>query len=533
MDTSRLPAPTLLALVTAAPLVAQTPLHVHAVDNGNDGFGASAAGLGDVNGDGVPDYAFGAPFTSVYAGYVPVFSGATGEILFTLEGQVGLDGDRFGDAIAGIGDVDGDQVPDVLVGAPYDDTYAWNGGRAGVYSGSSGVLLREYGSPAAFVFGASTGRLGDVDGDGLSEYLIGVGADSGGTSTVRCFSGATGLPLWTFANDGHDLATRLSPVVGDGNGDGVPDALVGAPGQPSGLGIQSGNFVAVVDGSTGEELLRVTGATYDQFGHSVSWLGDLDGDGGDEFAVYAIEVPDEERISVFDGSTGALLYRTSATCPTGLGSVSGVGDQDGDGAPDFAAQHGGDIVLHSGATGGPLHTYDGFPTKEQNVAVALAPGGDLDGDGRDELLLGSRSAWPSGVSVVYSSRSYPFEDVGGALAAPPFGEPVLTAESALTGGSVLRATLSNALDLHQAYLVIGYSSIDLPLLGGVLVPSPDVVLGGIVTGGPLSPWGHEFQLTLPQGISAVSEIYLQYWIVQWATSPQPFSASNAVRGIVP
>ena len=89
---------------------------VGVIDN-QDNFGSAVAPLDDLDGNGVPDLAVGAPQDpEIGAGYVSVFSGKTGELLATHWGEAV--GDRFGAAIAGAGDHDGDGVPDLLIGAP-------------------------------------------------------------------------------------------------------------------------------------------------------------------------------------------------------------------------------------------------------------------------------------------------------------------------------------------------------------------------------------------------------------------------------
>jgi hypothetical protein len=90
-------------------------------------FGLALAGVGDIDGDGVPDLAAGAPYQSVAGqgnqGQVFLFSGATGARLRTLNDPVPQAGAHFGWTLAGVGDVDGDGVPDLAVGAPYQDVY--------------------------------------------------------------------------------------------------------------------------------------------------------------------------------------------------------------------------------------------------------------------------------------------------------------------------------------------------------------------------------------------------------------------------
>jgi len=155
----------------------------------NDQLGTSVAGIGDVNNDGFDDVAAGAPEADPNgssSGEVLVLSGANGNVLMTLEGSE--TSDDFGDAVSGIGDVDGDGVPDLVVGATLADPVGapTDCGTATVFSGASGTQITVLrGAAASDHFGAGIGAPGDVDGDGIVDILVGApdanpgGADAG------------------------------------------------------------------------------------------------------------------------------------------------------------------------------------------------------------------------------------------------------------------------------------------------------------------------------------------------------------------
>src|SRR5262249_37645766 len=138
----------------------------------DDRLGASLDEIGDLDGDGVPDILAGAPGLQHPSspGHVRIYSGADGRELLTLTGESAPEG--FGDVVAGMGDVDGDSVPDVAVAAAGGDLAI--PGAVRVFSGASGqILWRAFGNGPQDSFGRSIALLGDIDGDGVRDLAVG------------------------------------------------------------------------------------------------------------------------------------------------------------------------------------------------------------------------------------------------------------------------------------------------------------------------------------------------------------------------
>lgn len=246
-----------------------------------DGFGWHVARAGDLDGDGVGELWVGAP-SNPQEGHVYLVSGRDGRIVRAIAGS-GV-GEQFGWYVVPTGDLDGDGVPDLAVGAP---TATAGGARRGVVrliSAATGAQLRELaGDLPDHRFGEMLAALDDVDGDGVPD--LAVGAPGARAGEVHVVSGATGARLRLLAgSDDGELYGRMLATIDDLDGDGAGDLAIGAPwwrGRDGRVEIRSARTLALLaelrggeGGWLGWHIARAEGP-----GIAVSQLH-LDGDTG-------------------------------------------------------------------------------------------------------------------------------------------------------------------------------------------------------------------------------------------------------------
>jgi hypothetical protein len=366
-------------------------------------LGFSGAIAGDVNGDDLADVIVGAPSyddgeVDEGAAWLHLGSPAGLENEATWSAQSNQATAAFGTSVAFAGDVNGDGLDDVIVGAPHHDDLVLDEGRAYLYLGSPSGLDAEpawthtSNQPHAHL-GWSVASAGDVDGDGYDDVVVGAPEvddpeDQEGQVSVflGSASGLATLPAWTAEADqtyGYMGASARS--AGDVNADGFGDVVLGAEQFDDGTTDEGAAFV-FLGSAAGLETTPVFVVSSTQlgswFGVAVAAAGDVDGDGNDDVLVgaprYDSAETDEGRAYLFEGACmidtdGDEVGDPCDLCPAIPDPLQL--DADADGAGDFCDCDPTDPNTHPGA----VETCDG-----QDDDCTGAPGVDevdLDDDG--------------------------------------------------------------------------------------------------------------------------------------------------------
>jgi hypothetical protein len=396
---------------------------VHGTGN-TDEFGTAIARVGDVDGDGFDDFLAGGPqrFFDV-SGYAKLISGSDGAVIRTHSGA--HIGSWFGLGLAALGDIDLDDVPDYAIGAPREKLTGFAPtGRVRIYSGATGVVLGVLdGQAQGEDFGYSLGSGADIDRDGFDDLAVGApGFALQSPGRARVYSGLSGALLLTLTGSYDDDWFGASLAgASDFDGDGHGDVVVGAPGadplgpfeQPS----SGPGYAEVRSGKDGSTTARL-GGHYGtaSVGVSVAALKDYDGDGLSDVLVGGRMnndgYGDHSCVEVL-GRSGSHEVRVG-TQPSLYGhSVAAAGDVNLDGTPDLlvGAPASGFVHVLSGLDRSLIHELHAGPQGGQ-FGRAVARAGDVDGDGYEDILVGSAmdrfDAWPAappGYAEIHSGRT--------------------------------------------------------------------------------------------------------------------------------
>jgi FG-GAP-like repeat/FG-GAP repeat len=478
MHTLVLALPVLFLVSTASAQTPQLAPHGHHAD---DQFGAALCVTDDLDGDGVPDLLIGAPalpgsFSA--PGYARVVSGADGALIYRFE--TGAVPDLFGASVAASFDVDGDGLRDLLVGQP------------GTGPGIAKPEVRLFASATGFffgnfivdtgdswnAFGHSLADVGDVNGDGKSDVAIGVPSLSNDRAGfVRLAWGFLAQHEDITGDEVGDHFGFAVAGVGDIDLDGVPDVLAGAP---------AADYARVFSGSDGSTLLTVPGAG-GEFAAATSAAGDFDGDGVPDFA---LGVPLFDQVKVISGADGQLLRQFSKASPEFGRAIAPLGDVNGDLVPDLLIGAPGDLVLDmegagtayvvSGNNGQLLFNFAGHSAGARLGASAAAA--DLDGDGRPEMLLGEPGNLSPNGTATGSAGVYAGELAGSIVhyGIGCQGSFLITPRLDVFGdplpGGELTLAISEALGGAPAAVLLGTGTMDLPLANGCIVWGNPLVL---------------------------------------------------------
>jgi hypothetical protein len=358
--------------------------------------GGYVAPAGDVDGDGYAD------LVSERQGTVYVFRGSPGGIvsapLVRLEPPVA--GEGYGASVAGVGDVNGDGYADLAVGAPgtaasdNGRVYLYFGGRSGPSRTPSLVLP----APTNGRFGTAVAGAGDVDGDGLGDLIVSAPRQSSVPGTERgrayLFPGRAmtgpalaptrtleGPPNPTMPLNNGNYGARVASA-GDINGDGRADVLVAATTQavPAGNG-QVYAYLGVSGGVAMAPVTTLPGPHGGYFGDPMGGAGDVDGDGFGDVVIAAHEATASGgsgavgRAYLYLGSFSGALAQVSLSDPSprsearfGFGTT-GLGDVDGDGYDDWGVGDPNDVPAR-------VHVYRGSSSPRDTPAFAItAPTG--------------------------------------------------------------------------------------------------------------------------------------------------------------
>ena len=338
-------------------------------------YGLHVANAGDLNRDTHPDILVGEPWWSVVAGAntregrAYVYSGMDGKLLYTHTGITqSAKGERLGDGLAGVGDINLDRYDDYMIGNPAWDNTTLNttdAGRAILFSGATGMPLRTFEGKGAFEnLGSALGGIKDVNNDSFRDLVVASPTYSAGTFTfegkIAVYSGLDGKLLHGWTGPTQSMSGISVATIDDITGDGLQDIVVGAF-RYDAIGSsrnEDHGRVNILSGKDSSIYTTIDGEnSADWFGYDVSSIGDANGDGVPDFIASA-------RLWDLDPTRSNLLQVTNGRLYVYSGAKLSLS----------ADQH-----LHSLSSTGPGTTQNfsltaGVPQANRNYILATSQG---------------------------------------------------------------------------------------------------------------------------------------------------------------
>ena len=370
-----------------------------------DQFGSALANIGDLESDGVTDLAVGAPLDDDNGSN----RGAVWVLFLDSDGRVDIhqkisdsqgefegeldDDDRFGSAVAAIGDLNNDGFLDIAVGTPFDDDGGTDRGAIWIlFLNADGTVRSQQkisDDEGDFTgdldsndqFGHAVANIGDLNGDGVVDLAVGMpNDDDGGTDRGAVWilfmnsDGTVGSSQKISSDEGNlerdpedgDRFGSSVTAVGDLDNDGVTDLAVGATGVDDGGTDRGAVWILFLnsDGSVDSvERISQTRGEFDgelrdsdRFGGAIANIGDINDDGNNDLAVGA-------KLSDDGGTDRGAIWILFLEDDGEVISSSKISDTEG--------------------------SFDGSLNDGDQFGGAIASIGDLDGDDRTDLAVGA------------------------------------------------------------------------------------------------------------------------------------------------
>ena len=316
-------------------------------------------------------------------------------LLYRFTGTDVWPSDNLGTALSAIDDINGDNVPDFAISAPYDSTnFTW--GVVKLISGADGSVLRNIYAPQSsernIYFGGSIAAVDDINQDGYQDIVIGA---SGGNA-VFVYSGFDGSLILTISGSSEDykLGHRVNGID-DINADGVPDIMAGLISDTTSL-TQAARIYSGADGTVIREFIMAGSGSADP--PEVVSMGDINGDSISDILIGA-KLGDRGKAFVYSGADGNLLYEFSDDMDNTLfaRTLANAGDVNKDGINDIivgarnddtAGYNAGAAYIYSGSNGAVLYTIYGESAWEV-FGREVSGAGDVNGDGFADVIISS------------------------------------------------------------------------------------------------------------------------------------------------